>query len=217
MTDAHTARLHRLLTIGLAVALACGLGVAGAATASEHATVSIEDVDVEVGGTATATVSMTAVPDGLSGFNTTLSVDGDAARITGASATVPGAINGTGVADDGGQAWVKVADLGEQVQPGDGPVDVATVTVSGESAGEAELTATTDEFDDDNGTAIDPAVESGTVTVGDGAGDDGDGAVSGDSGTEGDGDSGGLPTTLIAGGLAAVVVLGGVAVFVMRD
>ncbi|WP_440990242.1 cell surface protein [Haloarchaeobius baliensis] len=163
-----------VLALALAPALAgADVGAAGAADASvqtDDPTLAVADASVDPGGTTETTLTLSAVPDGLSGFNVTVAVaDTETATITDAALAEPFPAIGDGsvvVADDGSAARLKSADLDDEVGTGDGPVALGTVTLAGGSTGTVDLVLSVEQVDDD-GSRVDPAADDGLLTVGD--------------------------------------------------
>jgi hypothetical protein len=170
-----------VLALALAPAVAGAYAAAGdpaAVTAATQAqsddpTLAVADASVGPGGTTETTLTLSAVPEGLSGFNVTVSVaDTGTATITDAALAEPFPAIGDGsvvVADDGSAARLKSADLDDEVGPGDGPVSLGTVTLAGEASGQVDLVLSVEQVDDDEGARVDPAADDGVLTVGDAA------------------------------------------------
>lgn len=126
---------------------------------------------VDPGGTTETTLTLSAIPEGLSGFNVTVGVaDTETATIADATLAEPFPAIGDGsvvVAEDGSSARLKSADLDDEVGAGDGPVTLGTVTLAGESAGTVDLVLSVEQVDDDDGSRVDPAADDGLLSVGD--------------------------------------------------
>lgn len=179
--------LPRVALVALVVAAVASAGVAGAQTTP---TVEPDDATVGAGATTTVEVSLSAAPDGLAGFNLTVEAAGDARVV---DAGVDDGFGITTARAEDGTATLEGVDVGENVQSGATDVRLGTVTVRGESAGEADLSVSVRRMDDDDGERMSPATEAGDVTVtadsddgSDGTADDGDG----DDGGSGDADDG---------------------------
>ncbi|ELZ15250.1 hypothetical protein C477_18730 [Haloterrigena salina JCM 13891] len=165
----------------------------GASSGAEPALV-VSDATVEPDSTGSLRVSLTDVPDGLAGFKIALAVDdGDVATV--ANASYPdhfGLTTDPAVGADGETITVEAADLDDAVTAGDANVTLATIDVAGADAGQTDLRVTSMQVDDDDGGAVDPSLEAGTLTVGDdGSGtedSDPNGSESDDNGSESDGD-----------------------------
>jgi hypothetical protein len=175
----------RTTVAALVVALALGPALAGAhvgtvgagpgdgvATGPDEPPLADADARVAPDGTTETTLTLSTVPEGLSGFNVTVAVaDTGTATITDAALAEPFPAIGDGsvvVAADGGSVRLKSADLDDEVGAGDGPVTLGTVTLAGETAGTADLVLSVEQVDDDEGSRVDPAVDDGLLTVGDG-------------------------------------------------
>jgi hypothetical protein len=148
------------------VALAAG-ALTGAVTAqTDQPTITVSDATVEPGDSATVDVVLTSAPDGLAGYALELTVEGDGAAVEGAS--YPDAFGLTSqpeIADDGTSVTLEAADLGGNIQSGAAEVVLATVELTGETAGEAGLAVEIVQFDTDGGGQMSPQTQSGTVTV----------------------------------------------------
>jgi hypothetical protein len=156
-----------LLVTG-AVLLALALGSAPmTAAAQEEPTIVVGDATVDAGERVTVDVVLTETPEGLAGYEVTVTLDGDAdARVTGAE--YPDALELTSdpaIGTDGQSVRLEAADLEERIQPGATDVRLATVTVSAESAGEATVDVSDVQVDADGGARVSPAVEAGQLTV----------------------------------------------------
>ncbi|WP_363466775.1 DUF4350 domain-containing protein [Halogeometricum borinquense] len=124
-----------------------------------------------VGGTVPAELSLSDAPDGLAGFDVTVSVD-DAAVASVESATVadafPSGVTEVSVADDGSSVTLAASDIEDAVEGGAANVSLATLSVGLQSAGETGVTLTVNALDSDaDGSAIDAATDTGVVTVAD--------------------------------------------------
>jgi len=161
MFRALPARLSLVLVIaGLAV-------TAGTAVGANGTSVVVTDVTVQPGGTTTVDVVLTDAPDGLAGYEMTLTLEGiDAARIAGATypdgfalTTDPSVAAGSRV------VTLEAADIEENVQPGARNVTLATVTVGGESVGASTVTVSDIEADADGGDLLSPTISDGQLSV----------------------------------------------------
>lgn len=180
-------RSWRRPAVALIVALAMGAALAPAsvvtaaasggtapatATAGPSASagsIVVTDATVEPDGTAVHRVALTDAPDGLAGFELTLELSGDAATVENAS--YPDGYRMTTdpvVSDDGESVTVEAVDLDDAVTPGASDVTLATVTVGGTEPGTAALEVTDARLDGDGGSPLEPALETGTLTVADG-------------------------------------------------
>lgn len=176
-------RIVMALVVGLAVCLATGpapvaaasegpssvSGVDTTATAAAESALVVTDSTVEPGTTATHRIALTDAPDGLAGFAFTLELSGDAATVSNAS--YPDAYGLTTEpirSADGRSVTVEAADLTDEVTPGATDVTLATVEVNATEAatGSTTLRVTDVQVDADDGSRVDPALEAGTLTVG---------------------------------------------------
>jgi PGF-CTERM protein len=160
-----------LVALGLAVLVVTSVSVAAAGTAAGP-TLSASPATTTVDEETTVNVTVSEVPDGLSGFNVTLEIaDPDVGSVVDASVNDDMGLKETALADDGASVRLKAVDIDDVVQSGDGPVTLATVTVRGDATGSSALTIDVDQVDDDDGNRIDPALGDASLTVEDGSSD----------------------------------------------
>ncbi|WP_225333375.1 hypothetical protein [Halomicrobium urmianum] len=160
----------RVSTVAVATLVVASLGVCavqgvGAQTA-DGPTLVIEDGQVGTGEKSAVAVNFSSLPNGLAGFEFGLTVEGEAATITGASVDERLQLSGTNVTDGGRSATFAAVDLNDAFEAGADEVQLASVTVRGQSRGEIEIGLTTGSFPSDEGEQIEPGVETGTVSVG---------------------------------------------------
>jgi hypothetical protein len=135
---------------------------------SDAPTLTTTSASVEPGETTTVTVLLIGVPDGLAGYELVVSLSDDAATVT--DATYPegfGLTTDPQVSGDGSSVTLEAADTASVVEPGATNATLATVTISGESAGEVSVELDARQLDADGGGELSPATVPGTVTVGD--------------------------------------------------
>jgi len=129
--------------------------------------VNVGDGQVDaVGLTTTIDVTLSDAPNGLSGYNISISLSNPGiAEIT--SVTFPSWAtlhdNSTPPADS---VWMKAVDLSDQVKAGDTNINLATLTVRGDSEGTTNITATVTKMDDDNGDPVNLSTTVGHFVVG---------------------------------------------------
>jgi hypothetical protein len=157
----------RIAIVGVIVLTLGASALTGAAAAqTDSPTIRVESATVQPGETATVDVVLTSAPEGLAGFAIDLSVGNSNALIQGASyPDTFGLTSEPAVSEDGSTVTLEAADLNQQVQPGASDVVLATVEVSSGMAGDVTLSVEPLQFDADGGASVDPASESGTVTV----------------------------------------------------
>jgi hypothetical protein len=159
------------VALGLAVLVMASVSVAAAGTAA-NPTLSASSATTTVDEETTVNVTVSEVPDGLSGFNVTLKLaDPDVGSVVDASINDDMGLSETTVADDGAGVRLKAVDIDDVVQSGDGPVTLATVTLRGDATGSSGLTVDVNQVDDDDGNRIDPALGDASLTVEDGSSD----------------------------------------------
>lgn len=142
--------------------LVCAL--VGAASA---ATVSVGNIaGLNPSATQTIGVFVDSLPDGLSGYNITLTV-GDSGVADVYLITEPSwsSIHITGNTP-AASAYIQVADLSDSIDAGDSHVKLCDVTIRGIAVGSTSLSITVNQMDDDNGDSISPAVSNGLIAVG---------------------------------------------------
>jgi len=136
--------------------------------ASGDPVVTLGSTSVPEGKGSAVELALSSAPNGLSGFDLTVSVDSPSvATITGAS--VSRALStGTSeitTASDGSSVQIELADLGDVVQPNASEVSLASIELSGNAVGDATLSTTLTQIDDDAGSEIDATTQSGSITV----------------------------------------------------
>jgi hypothetical protein len=155
--------------IGCAAVGASFGGAVGAAAAQDDPVVTVESTTVAVGANATVNLTLSSAPQGISGYNLTLTVvDPEVATITGVSG--PGAfqLSPTDSLRDGTVANVEAVDLTSSVEPGATDVPLGTVRLRGETDGATTLRVDVLAMDADGGGDVAPATRNGTLTVGEG-------------------------------------------------
>jgi len=190
---ADTRRRGAAIAVVLAVlALLGAVAAAGTATAqSDQPTIVVTDGTTTADGTTTVGVVLTSAPNGLAGYYLELTVQNpEVAHIDAAGYPDQfGLTSDPVVGADGATVTLEAADMEGAIEPGATDVTLATVTVAGAAPGEVELSLEPQQFDADDGSAFDPATQSGTVTVsgsGDGADSPTAGSESLDTDTEQD-------------------------------
>ena len=211
-----TTDAHRSIVLTIVVALLCSLALAGVpgVTADEsEPTIAVEDATVDPSETASADVTISEAPDGLSGFNVSVSVDSDVAEITDATTDDAFALDTVEVADDGSDVHLMAVDLDREVGPSDEPAGLGTLEIEGVNPGETTLEVTVDAIDTDDGEPLDVATADGTVTVtgatdGDGETTDSesDGHSEGSASDDTDADGLAIEAGVLTGGLAVLLV-----------
>lgn len=155
-----------LLPILLSCILSAGLIGATLAQTSEP-TVTVSDATLEPDETTEVDIRLTEAPNGLAGYNLTLSI---ADTLTGEFTT---AEYGSGFeiteepryTDLNSSVQLRAIDVQNPPGPNASDVLLATVTVKGEKQGETSLTVDVTRMDDDDGGKVNPSIEPGTLTV----------------------------------------------------
>ncbi|WP_226012376.1 fibronectin type III domain-containing protein [Halomicrobium salinisoli] len=137
----------------------------------ESSTVSVDlaSADIGTGAETTAAVVLDEAPGGVSGFDVTVSVaDPSVASIS--SASVGGGLNSIGdepsPSGGGSTASISGADLSESVSEGATDVELATVTLVGQSDGETDVSVDVSNLDANDGDELSVSTGSATLTVG---------------------------------------------------
>jgi PKD repeat protein len=110
-------------------------------------------------------ITVSSLPEGLSGYNFTVTIDNPAvAEIV--DIRYPAWANLTENSSlPGSSVYLKTADITSQVGAGEENIVLATITVSGNEMGSASLTLDVHRFDDDNGSEIEAGLSTGTLEV----------------------------------------------------
>jgi len=110
-------------------------------------------------------LSIDSVPDGLSGYNISISVS-NASVINLTSVEFP---EWTALFYNsslpGNSVWLKAVDLNNKVQSGAGNVILGKMKIKGGNPGNASITINVNSMDDDNGEAIDPITVSTRINI----------------------------------------------------
>jgi hypothetical protein len=187
-----------ILAVTLAtLALLGAVAAAGTATAqSDRPTVRVVGDTVTTDGTTTVGIVLTDAPDGLAGYYLDVTVENPSvARIEGASYPDRfGLTTDPAIGADGTTVTLEAADMEGRIDPGATDVTLATVRIRGVAAGETDISVDPMQFDDDDGSAFQPAAGPGVATV-DGSG----GAADADAGTASGADGNGAGTGGAAG------------------
>jgi PGF-CTERM protein len=136
----------------------------GIAAASAQ-TLGTNDATIGKQETATITISLSEAPQGLSGYNITISlINSGVADITNVEFPSWAALsyNSDLPADT---VSMSAIDLNDQIGPGAGNIEFGTITVTGVAAGESGIGIAVNRIDDENGTRYTPAIEAGTIIV----------------------------------------------------
>jgi endoglucanase len=131
--------------------------------------------EVNRDGTTKALITLSSAPNGLSGFKLKVSVEGTSiATITDASLpnTLKASDGGTKVADDGSSVILNAADLQQNIQDGAQDVELATVTLKGQSQGETEIAVAVKTINNDDESAISVKTTGAMLSVTTGTGTD---------------------------------------------
>ena len=153
--------------IGVAVVTVIITLVIGSGIATALLSVDVEDDTIDaIGPTTTVSLTLDSAPDGLSGYNLTVSLsDPSIAEILSVSfptwATMHS--NSTLPADS---VWLKAADLISSVGSGDTNIPLGTLTIRGYADGVCDIVVMVTNMDDDAGNPINPATDAGHLKIG---------------------------------------------------
>ncbi|ELY98641.1 hypothetical protein [Natrialba asiatica] len=152
-------------------------GAANLAPSTVTATATAGDPELVVsngtiapGDTGTHRIALTDAPDGLAGYKLELEFSSEGvATVTNASYPERfGLTTDPIVSADGQSLTVEAADLDDEITAGATNVTLARIDVDGVEAGTTDLQVAAMQIDADGGSPVEPAIEAGTVTVGDG-------------------------------------------------
>jgi len=157
----------------LLVLSAAGIGIQGSTIAEgqQAPEITVSDTTVGVDETDSIDVGLTGAPNGLTGYQITVSLDNpDAANITGAAIGPqfqPPEVQSATIADDNNSVVLKSTDLTDEVQAGATDISLATLEVEGQSPGETAVSVNVDLVQDDQNPPqqISPTVNEGLITV----------------------------------------------------
>jgi endoglucanase len=123
--------------------------------------------EINADGTTKASVMLSSAPNGLAGFKLKVSV-ADPSRATIENASLPSTLTAPGggvtIADDGSSVVLQAADLEQNVQDGAQDIELATITLAGQSQGETEIAVAVQAIDNDDGSAI-PVETTGAILM----------------------------------------------------
>jgi hypothetical protein len=154
--------------------------------ASGSSTINIEDVEIAgIGKTETLKITLDNIPQGLSGYNITISLN-DPSVVAIVTVSFPSwATFQSNSSLPGSSVWLKVADLNKQVEAGAINVLLATLSIESIQIGHTFVDISIKQLDDDDGYPIASDIQNVTVTViqqqsgGDTGGNSGDGGSNG--------------------------------------
>lgn len=180
-----------------------------AANGADDTAVVVADETVRSDGTASHRVALSEAPNGLAGFELTLTLEtAGVATVTDASYPDRFAMTTDPVVSaDGRTITVEAVDLDDEITAGARDVTLANIEVAADGTGDAELAVTDARIDADGGDRVDPSHESGTVTVVDGDTSSPGTPNDRESGDEDPAEDDAVPGFTVTGALAAIAVL----------
>ena len=141
--------------------------VVATAFASSSPVVDIGDGQVDaIGATTTVNITLNEAPEGLSGYNLTISLSNpNVAEIVDVNFPDWATLNDNSSlpADS---VWMKCVDLNDKVGIGAANINLGTLTIRGDSPGTTDIIATVTKMDDDCGYPINPSTTPGHFEVG---------------------------------------------------
>ncbi len=162
----ETENMNKLLRILILLGIFLGLGVS-CASASNVVSFNPQTVELSPGSSQNVQIIMDEVPDGLSGFNITISVlDPEIAEITAVSFPSWGMMPRNSTIPSS-SVWIKVSDLDKKVGSGDTNVLLGTITLTGKKAGTTDLNIPKTQISADGGSLINPVIVAGKIHVSD--------------------------------------------------
>ncbi len=162
----ETENMNKLLRILILLGIFLGLGVS-CASASNVVSFNPQTVELSPGSSQNVQIVMDEVPDGLSGFNITISVlDPEIAEITGVSFPSWGMMPRNSTIPSS-SVWIKVSDLDKKVGSGDTNVLMGTITLTGKKEGTTDLNIPKTQISADGGSLINPVIVAGKIHVSD--------------------------------------------------
>ena len=158
-------RPGRSLAAGIVVAVAvAALLAAGGAAGAASTTVSVGDGVTTTDGVAELPVTLSGAPEGLAGYRVRVQLpDETTARFRDGGVDEAFGFEATSVTDTA--VALEAADTAAAVEPDDGLVRLANLTVAGVAPGTVPVRVTVTAMDADDGDRVAPAVRNGSVTV----------------------------------------------------
>ena len=149
-----------IVVVGIVVGIFIAVSIT--TSASSYPVLEVSDGQVyAIGETATINITLSEVPNGLSGYNLSISLsNASVAEIISVSfpnwATLYS--NSSLPADS---VWIKAVDLNDKIKRGEKNITLAILTVRGDDYGDTEIITIVTKMDDDDGNPIDPSVKHG--------------------------------------------------------
>ena len=145
----------------------CKCSPSGTTESGELSTISFDPSNpkTSAGSTTTINITLDKAPNGLSGYNLTVSLSNTSvAEIVSVNSPSWAALydNSTLPADS---VWIKATDLTDQVKSGATDVNLGTLTFRGDNRGTSDIVITVTKMDDDKGYSINPNTISGQIEV----------------------------------------------------
>jgi hypothetical protein len=156
--------MNKLLRVLILLGIFLGFGISCAAAANVIS-FNPQTVDLHPGSSQNVQIAMDEVLTGLSGFNITISVlDPEIAEITAVSFPGWNAMPKNSKIPSS-SVWIKAVDLNDQVVSGNTNVLLGTITLTGKKAGTTDLSIPKTTISDDNGSSINPVVNTDKINV----------------------------------------------------
>ncbi|RCV63254.1 hypothetical protein C5S53_14995 [Methanophagales archaeon] len=154
---------NKLCAMFLASLLVVSIGTAVASSP----VVDVGDGQIDtIGSTTTVNITLNEAPNGLSGYNLTVSLSKPSiAEIISVSYPSWATLHDNS-ALPADSIWMKAADLLEQVESGATNINLGALTFRGDEEGTSDILITVTKMDDDNGYPINPSIDPGHLRVG---------------------------------------------------
>ena len=131
-----------------------------------ESTISIEDIEIHgINETAVTNITVSSLPNGLSGYNLTISISNSSIAEIESIEFPEWATLHANSSLPSSSVWIKAVDLNENVEVGAKNVILATITIKSKNEGYSSINISITKIDDDEGYPIDVIVENASLTV----------------------------------------------------
>ena len=149
-----------IVVVGIVVGIFIAVPIT--TSASSYPVLEVSDGQVyAIGETATINITLSEAPNGLSGYNLSISLsNASVAEIISVSFPAWATLhsNSSLPADS---VWIKAVDLNDKIKRGEKNITLAILTVRGDNYGDTEIITTVTKMDDDEGNPINPSIKYG--------------------------------------------------------
>ena len=148
----------------LLIFLIFSAGIAGAN--DNQPTIFVENVQIMgIGNEVTTNITLDDAPNGLSGYNITISLSNSSvANITSINFPSWATLHSNSTLPSS-SVWIKAVDLNKQVEPGDTNVILATISLKSKNIGNSFINISATKIDDDEGYSINVTIQNATLKV----------------------------------------------------